>query len=33
MGDDPVDRVIEAVRAGLPVLFPTDTVYGLVGER
>jgi L-threonylcarbamoyladenylate synthase len=29
VGDDPVDRVIEAVRAGLPVLFPTDTVYGL----
>ena len=29
MGDDPVDRVIAAVRAGLPVLFPTDTVYGL----
>ena len=29
MGDDPVDRVIDAVRAGLPVLFPTDTVYGL----
>ena len=29
MGLDPVDRVIDAVRAGLPVLFPTDTVYGL----
>jgi L-threonylcarbamoyladenylate synthase len=29
VGDDPVDRVIGAVRAGLPVLFPTDTVYGL----
>ncbi len=29
MGDDPVERVIDAVRAGLPVLFPTDTVYGL----
>ena len=29
MGDDPVDRVIDALRAGLPVLFPTDTVYGL----
>ena len=24
-----VERVIDAVRAGLPVLFPTDTVYGL----
>jgi L-threonylcarbamoyladenylate synthase len=32
VGDDPVDRVIEAVRAGLPVLFPTDTVYGLVAS-
>jgi L-threonylcarbamoyladenylate synthase len=29
VGNDPVDRVIEAVRAGLPVLLPTDTVYGL----
>jgi L-threonylcarbamoyladenylate synthase len=28
MGD--VERVIEAVKAGEPVLLPTDTVYGLV---
>jgi L-threonylcarbamoyladenylate synthase len=28
--DDDVERVIEAVKAGLPVLLPTDTVYGLV---
>jgi L-threonylcarbamoyladenylate synthase len=27
-----VERVIAAVRAGLPVLLPTDTVYGLVGS-
>jgi L-threonylcarbamoyladenylate synthase len=32
VGDDPVDRVIEAIRAGLPVLFPTDTVYGLAAS-
>ncbi len=30
MGDDPVDDVIAAIRDGLPVLLPTDTVYGLV---
>ena len=29
MGDDQVDEVIAAIRAGLPVLLPTDTVYGL----
>ena len=29
MGDD-VEQAIAAVRAGLPVLLPTDTVYGLV---
>lgn len=29
MGNDPVDEVIGAIRAGLPVLLPTDTVYGL----
>jgi L-threonylcarbamoyladenylate synthase len=27
-----VERVIAAVRAGLPVLLPTDTVYGLVAS-
>jgi L-threonylcarbamoyladenylate synthase len=27
-----VERVLAAVRAGLPVLLPTDTVYGLVGS-
>jgi L-threonylcarbamoyladenylate synthase len=27
-----VERVIAAVRGGLPVLLPTDTVYGLVGS-
>lgn len=27
-----VEHVIEAVRAGLPVLLPTDTVYGLVAS-
>ena len=27
-----VGRVIEAVKAGLPVLLPTDTVYGLVAS-
>lgn len=30
--DGSVERVIEAVRAGLPVLLPTDTVYGLVAS-
>ena len=30
MGDDgDVQRVIDAVKAGEPVLLPTDTVYGL----
>lgn len=29
MGNDPVDEVIAAIRAGLPVVLPTDTVYGL----
>ena len=29
MGDDVVADVIAAIQAGLPVLFPTDTVYGL----
>ena len=29
MGDVAIDQVIAAVRAGLPVLLPTDTVYGL----
>jgi L-threonylcarbamoyladenylate synthase len=28
-GLDAAEDVIEAIRAGLPVLFPTDTVYGL----
>ena len=28
--DDDVERAIEAVKAGRPVLLPTDTVYGLV---
>ncbi len=32
MGDDPVDAMIDAIRAGLPVLFPTDTVYGLAAS-
>ncbi len=32
MGNDPVDDVIEAIRAGLPVLIPTDTVYGLAAS-
>jgi L-threonylcarbamoyladenylate synthase len=27
-----IQRVIEAVQAGLPVLLPTDTVYGLVAS-
>lgn len=30
MGDDAVDALIDAIRAGRPVLLPTDTVYGLV---
>lgn len=30
--DGGVEHVIEAVRAGLPVLLPTDTVYGLVAS-
>ena len=32
MGSDGgvVERAIEAVKAGRPVLLPTDTVYGLV---
>jgi L-threonylcarbamoyladenylate synthase len=29
MGADPVQRVIDAIEAGEPVLLPTDTVYGL----
>lgn len=29
MGDVAIDEVIDALRAGLPVLLPTDTVYGL----
>jgi L-threonylcarbamoyladenylate synthase len=29
LADDPVQRAIEAIRAGKPVLLPTDTVYGL----
>lgn len=28
--DGDVERVVEAIRAGRPVLLPTDTVYGLV---
>jgi L-threonylcarbamoyladenylate synthase len=32
VGDVAIDRVIEAVRAGLPVLLPTDTVYGLAAN-
>ena len=28
--DDVVKRAVEAIRAGQPVLLPTDTVYGLV---
>jgi L-threonylcarbamoyladenylate synthase len=28
-GDDDIERAIAAVRAGRPVLLPTDTVYGL----
>jgi L-threonylcarbamoyladenylate synthase len=30
VGDDAVDALIDAIRAGRPVLLPTDTVYGLV---
>ena len=30
MGDDAIDALIDAIRAGRPVLLPTDTVYGLV---
>ena len=30
MGTGVTDEMIEAIRAGRPVLFPTDTVYGLV---
>jgi L-threonylcarbamoyladenylate synthase len=30
--DGDVERVIAAIRAGLPVLLPTDTVYGLVAS-
>ncbi len=29
MGADPVQQAIDAIRAGRPVLLPTDTVYGL----
>jgi L-threonylcarbamoyladenylate synthase len=29
VGDDAIDAVIDAIRAGHPVLLPTDTVYGL----
>src|SRR5215208_8293874 len=29
MAEGDVDRAIEALRAGRPVLLPTDTVYGL----
>lgn len=29
VGDAAIDAVIEAIRAGRPVLLPTDTVYGL----
>jgi L-threonylcarbamoyladenylate synthase len=28
--DDDVERAVKAIKAGLPVLLPTDTVYGLV---
>ena len=31
-GDDAVDRAVEAIRRGAPVLLPTDTVYGLCGS-
>jgi len=30
VGDDAIDALIDAIRAGRPVLLPTDTVYGLV---
>jgi L-threonylcarbamoyladenylate synthase len=29
VGSDPVQEAIDAIRAGQPVLLPTDTVYGL----
>ena len=29
MGNNTVDEVIGAIRSGLSVLLPTDTVYGL----
>ncbi len=29
MGEDPAGGMIDAIRSGLPVLLPTDTVYGL----
>lgn len=32
MGNDTVDAVIGAIRRGLPVLLPTDTVYGLAAS-
>ena len=32
VGNDAVDAVIGAIRAGLPVLLPTDTVYGLAAS-
>jgi L-threonylcarbamoyladenylate synthase len=30
--DGAVEQVIEAIRSGLPVLLPTDTVYGLIAS-
>jgi L-threonylcarbamoyladenylate synthase len=30
--DGGIEHVLEAIRAGLPVLLPTDTVYGLVAS-
>jgi L-threonylcarbamoyladenylate synthase len=32
VGDDAIDAVIDAIRAGEPVLLPTDTVYGLAAS-
>ena len=32
MGEADVDAMIDALRAGLPVLLPTDTVYGLAAS-
>jgi L-threonylcarbamoyladenylate synthase len=32
VADDDVERTIEALRSGRPVLLPTDTVYGLVAS-